>query len=92
MLSDFGIPHTMKIMALGHSLYDAECLAAIIAIECLVVYTIMGYRFSFGEQNEASGILSAPAVIHTGTREVAGSEAVHVDVLRNTPALLVQPA
>ncbi len=88
MLRDFGIPLTMKIMALGHSLYEAECMAAIIAIECLVVYTIMGYRFSFDESKEEPGIFSAPAVIHTGTRKIAGCEAVHVDARRNSPALL----
>lgn len=88
MLSDFGIPLTIKIMALGHSLCDAEYMAAIIAFECLLVYTIMGLRFSFREP----GISSEPAVIHTGTKKIAGSETVHVDVLRNAPALLVSPA
>ena len=88
MLRDFGIPLTIRMMAFGHSLYDAECLAAIITIECLLVYTIMGLRFSFREP----GIPSEPAVIHTGTKKIAGSETVHVDVLRNAPALLVSPA
>lgn len=89
MLRDFCIPLTMKIMAAGHSLYDAECLAAIIVIECLMVYTIMGYRFTEEKPDEAFRIPSAPAGIHTGTREVAGSEAVPVDARRIPSALLV---
>lgn len=92
MLSDFCIPLTMKIMALDLSLYDAEYLAAIIVIECLVVYTIMGYRFPEGEPEEDYGIPSAPAGIHTGSFEVAGSEAVPVDARRTRSALLAKPA
>lgn len=92
MLRDFCIPLTMKIMAAGHSLYDAECIAAIIVIECLGVYTIMGYRFPEGEPEEDYGIPSVPAGIHTGTSEVAGSEAVPVDARRIPSALLVEPA
>ena len=41
---------TIKIMALGHSLHEAQCIAAVIVIECLVLYTIMGYRFSDAER------------------------------------------
>ena len=37
---------TVRFMALGHSLREAECIAAVIVIDCLVMYTIMGYRFS----------------------------------------------
>jgi hypothetical protein len=35
---------TMKIMALGHTLRDAQHMAAVILIGRLVIYTIMGYR------------------------------------------------
>ena len=35
---------TVQIMALGHSLHQAQCLAAVIVINFLVLYTIMGYR------------------------------------------------
>lgn len=37
---------TVRFMALGHSLHEAECIAAVIVIDCLLMYTIMGYRFS----------------------------------------------
>jgi len=33
---------TVQIMALGHSLHEAQCIAAVIVIEYLVVYMIMG--------------------------------------------------
>jgi hypothetical protein len=39
----------MKIMALGHSLRDAQQMAAVILIERLVVYTIRGYRLPASE-------------------------------------------
>jgi hypothetical protein len=39
----------MKIMALGHTLRDAQRMAAVILIERLVVYTIMGYRLPADE-------------------------------------------
>jgi hypothetical protein len=37
---------TVRFMAPGHSLHEAECIAAVIVIDCLVMFTIMGYRFS----------------------------------------------
>ena len=39
----------MKIMALGHPLRDAQRIAAVILIERLVVYTIVGYRLPADE-------------------------------------------
>jgi hypothetical protein len=41
---------TLRFMALGHSLHEAECIAAVIVIDCLLMYTIMGYRFSDAER------------------------------------------
>jgi len=41
---------TVRFMAFGHSLHEAECIAAVIVIDCLVMYTIMGYRFSDAER------------------------------------------
>ena len=43
---------TMKIMALGHTLRDAQHLAAVILIGCLVIYTIMGYRLPADEPEQ----------------------------------------
>ena len=42
---------TVQFMALGHSLREAECIAAVIVIDCLVISTIMGYRFSDAERS-----------------------------------------
>jgi hypothetical protein len=49
MVSDLWISLTIKIMALGHSLHDAQRMAAVILIERLLVYTIMGYRLPADE-------------------------------------------
>jgi hypothetical protein len=64
---------TMRIMALGHSLHEAECIAAVIVIDCLVMYTIMGYRFSDAERERSPAFYSGPetrpmtAAGHCGT-------------------------
>jgi hypothetical protein len=47
-------------MALGHSLHEAECIAAVIVIDCLVMYTIMGYRFSDAERERSPAVYSGP--------------------------------
>lgn len=51
---------TVRFMALGHSLHEAECIAAVIVIDCLVMYTIMGYRFSDGERERLPPVYSGP--------------------------------
>jgi len=51
---------TVRFMALGHSLHEAECIAAVIVIDCLVMYTIMGYRFSDAERERAPSVYSGP--------------------------------
>jgi hypothetical protein len=64
---------TMRIMALGHSLHEAECIAAVIVIDCLMMYTIMGYRFSDAERERSPAFYSGPetrrmtAAGHCGT-------------------------
>ena len=82
MLRDFCIPLTMKIMGECLSLYEAECQAAHIVIECLGVYTIRGYRFLVTEPEQDTGISSAPAGTHTGTRKSVSSEGMNVDARR----------
>jgi hypothetical protein len=52
MSADLWISLTMKIMALGHTLREAQQLAAVILIERLVVYTIMGYRLPADEPEQ----------------------------------------
>ena len=88
MLRDFCIPLTMKIMGLGHNtLNEAECLAAALVIEWLVVSTLRGYRFPVNRPERYFGILSATG-IHTGTRSLSGESAhILVDAGRGTPAL-----
>jgi hypothetical protein len=46
MFNDLSIPLTMKFMALGHPLHAAECLAAVILIQVVVLCTMMGYRLA----------------------------------------------
>jgi hypothetical protein len=49
----------------GHSLREAECITAVIVIDCLVMYTIMGYRFSDAERERSPADYPEP-----GTRTV----------------------
>jgi len=51
---------TVRFMALGHSLREAECIAAVIVIDCLVMYTIMGYRFSDAERERSPAFCNGP--------------------------------
>jgi hypothetical protein len=44
MLNELSIPLTMKIMALGHSLHEAQRMAAVILIQVVVLCAMMGYR------------------------------------------------
>jgi hypothetical protein len=50
----------VRFMALGHSLREAECIAAVIVIDCLMMYTIMGYRFSDAERERFPAGYSGP--------------------------------
>jgi hypothetical protein len=60
---------TVRIMALGHSLHEAECIAAVIVLDCLVISTIMGYRFRDAERERSAAFLSGP---ETCTTTLAG--------------------
>ena len=51
---------TVRFMALGHSLHEAECIAAVIVIDCLLMYTIMGYRFSDAEREQSPAFCYGP--------------------------------
>ncbi|MCK9579513.1 MAG: hypothetical protein M0Q92_03560 [Methanoregula sp.] len=59
MSSELWLSLTMKIMALGHTLHDAQRIAAVILIECLVVYTIMGYRLRSDETDPSPAYFPA---------------------------------
>ncbi len=51
MLHELCIPLTMKAMAFGHSLYEAQCIAAIIVFQLVLLCTLMGYRIVLPEEN-----------------------------------------
>ncbi|MFA5268148.1 MAG: hypothetical protein WC379_09255 [Methanoregula sp.] len=70
MPADLWISLTMKIMALGHTLRDAQHMAAVILIERLVVYTIMGYRLPADEPKRNS--VDFAVTRETRTRGPAG--------------------
>lgn len=44
MLYELPNPLTMKIMALGHSLHEAQCIAGVILIQGVLLLTVMGYQ------------------------------------------------
>ena len=81
---------TVRFMALGHSLHEAECIAAVIVIDCLVISTIMGYRFSDAERERSPAICysgpEARSMIWPGT---CGTVPERVD--RNGMLLQCQP-
>lgn len=62
---------TVRFMALGHSLHEAKCIAAALVIDCLVISTIMGYRFSDAERERLTARVpetrSAIMAGHCGT-------------------------
>jgi hypothetical protein len=60
---------TVRFMALGHSLREAECIAAVIVIDCLMISTMMGYRFRDAERERSAAFLSGP---ETCTTTLAG--------------------
>jgi hypothetical protein len=53
MVSNLWISPTVKIMAPGHSLHDAQRLAAVILIERLLICIIMGYRLPADEPGQS---------------------------------------
>ena len=44
MLNELCIPMTMKVMALGHPLYEAQYLAAVAVLQIVLLWTLLGYR------------------------------------------------
>lgn len=69
MASDLWISLTMKIMALGHSLHDAQRMAAVILIERLLIYTIMGYRLPADEPERSPEYFPVTRELCTGGPE-----------------------
>jgi len=68
----------MKIMALGHTLRDAQHMAAVILIACLVVYTIMGYRLPADEPERVPGNFPVTRETRTGgSADICGIFPVH---------------
>jgi hypothetical protein len=50
MYHELCIPLTTKIMALGHPLHAAQCLAAVITFQVVLIYTVTGYRIAGPEK------------------------------------------
>jgi hypothetical protein len=75
---------TVQILALGHSLHHAQCLAAVIVSNCLVLYTIMGYRFQDKEQGRYPDFYPAPDTCIAGT---AGWYGIVPVVMNRDPGL-----
>jgi hypothetical protein len=44
MLDELCIPVTMRLVALGHSLHEAQCLAALVVLQLVLLCTMLGYR------------------------------------------------
>jgi len=44
MFNELCIPVTMKVMALGHSLYVAQYLAAVAVLQMVLLWILLGYR------------------------------------------------
>jgi hypothetical protein len=66
MLANLFMSQTMRIMALGHSLHEAQCMAAVIVIQFLVLYIIMGYRIPGTEPERYPEFSRAPVDTVTG--------------------------
>jgi hypothetical protein len=69
MSDDLSTPLVFRIMRLGHSLHEAQCLTEFIMICQVVVYTIMGFRISHGEDSpeDQAPVPAAIPGIHSGT-------------------------
>jgi hypothetical protein len=65
MFHELCIPLTMKIMALGHSLHDAQCLAAAIVFQVVLLCTMMGYRIDQPDEMNRQAI---PAPLNRDSR------------------------
>jgi hypothetical protein len=70
MPADFWKSLTVQIMALGHSLHQAQCLAAVIVINVLILYTIMGYRVDDKKKEQYPDFYPVP---NTRIMDMAGS-------------------
>jgi hypothetical protein len=77
---------TVQIMALGHSLHEAQCIAAVIVMRFLVIYTILGYRFDDAERERLPVLCFPP---ETRSRTAAGCCGI-VPVIMNRDLSLLQ--
>jgi hypothetical protein len=50
MLHELCITVTMRLVALGHSLYEAQYLAALIVLQLVLLCTLLGYRIVPAEE------------------------------------------
>jgi hypothetical protein len=75
---------TVQIMALGHSLHHAQCIAAVIVINVLVLYTVMGYRVQDKEQGRYPDFYPLP---DTRPLSTAGFHGIVPVVMNRDPGL-----
>jgi hypothetical protein len=64
MFHELSIPLTMKIMALGHSLHEAQCLAAAIVFRVVLLCVVMGYRIDRPDETSRP----TPAILNHDSR------------------------
>jgi len=94
MFCDFRSPLTLRIMRLGISLHEAECIAEIIMTELVIVVTIMGCAIpAQGRENLPEAgihIHSDTSGIHPGITgsQCSGCTTTAVDALKGYPAFL----
>jgi len=94
MFCDFRSPLTLRIMRLGISLHEAECIATLIMTGIVIVGTIMGFallppgrEILPGEWNRTRSDTSG---IHPGIKgsQCSGCTTTAVDALKGYPAFL----
>ena len=66
MFHELCIPLTMKIMALGHSLHEAQCLAAAIVFRVVLLCVVMGYRIDRPDETSRPAL---PATLNHDSRD-----------------------
>ena len=94
MRCDFRSPLTLRIMRLGITLHEAECIATILMTRIVIVVTIMGFTIPLpGNENlpgEGTRTRSDTSGIHPGITgsQCSGCTTIVVDALKGYPAFL----
>jgi hypothetical protein len=71
MLHELCITVTMRLVALGHSLYEAQYLAALVVLQLVLLCTLLGYRVVLPEEiRPAYRAVMVPACSVMGIRGI----------------------